>query len=367
MIVFVSSFISPHVQPLCLSLKKKGEKVCFVSLSQLTDERKKLGYEYAADGIEIINHYDNKQKAEELIFKADAVVFSHFKVELLKKRCDAGKLTFLYSERLFKKGVLKFLDKRLYKQWIFNIKNRKNNVYLLSIGKKSAQDFTFLGFDRNKIFQFAYFPKTNYYDSQKLIRDNSQVELVWVGRFVGFKRLKLALQTIRKINSIEKNLHLTVIGDGKHFKEYKKYIEKNNLPVTLFGKKTQEEVRKRMLKSDIMLCTSSKGEGWGAVINEAMNCGCCTICCESAGASALLKDGENGFLFKTKKEFQEKLIYALREPNWRKFASENAYKTITQIWNEDLAATELLKLIEELGRLEKLSDKKILKPIDRCI
>ena len=98
MIVFVSSFISPHTQPLCLSLKKAGEKVCFIALSALTQERKELGYEQAMDDIEIISYNDNPKRCEDMIFGADAVIFSHYQVELLKKRCDAGKLTFLYSE-----------------------------------------------------------------------------------------------------------------------------------------------------------------------------------------------------------------------------------------------------------------------------
>lgn len=365
MIVFISSFISPHTQPLCLALKNMRGGVKFISLSPITQERKELGYEGAMADIEIIDYKDNQQKCDDLIFSADVVIFSHFRVELLKKRCDAGKLTFLYTERIFKKGVLKFLDTRLYKQLIFNIKNRNNNVYLLSIGNKCVSDFKFLGFNKNKIFSFGYFPKTFYYDEQDLIRNNPQVEMLWVGRFVGFKRLQFALKTIRRVYSIQRGFHLTVIGDGKKFKNAQKYINKYNLPITLKGKQPQSKVREAMLKSDIMLCTSSGGEGWGAVINEAMNCGCCVVCSEAAGGSALLKDGNNGFIFKTKNEFLEKLLYALNNLEWRLFAGKNAYRTITEIWNEDFAAGELIELIKELESSKLLSSKKILNPTNR--
>lgn len=365
MIVFVSSFISPHTQPLCLSLIKQGESVCFVSLAPLSDERKALGYEKSSEFVNVVEYYKDSRSCADLILNADVVLFSHYKINLLNERCKAGKLTFIYSERLLKKGILKFLDIRLYKQWLFHLRYRRKNLFLLSIGKNSAYDFKLLGFNSKKIFRCGYFPEIIIHDKCELLRNNKTIELIWVGRFVGFKRLPVALKAVRRLCEQGENIHMTVIGDGAGADKVKKYVEKKGLPITLTGTLPQHAVREKMLQSDIMLCTSSRGEGWGAVINEAMNSGCCVICSEAAGAAeTLLQDGKNGFLYSTENELAEKLTYAIHNEAWRRKAGFCAYKTVTEIWNADVASEELLQLSQELQSGLPLSRKKVLKPIE---
>ncbi len=197
MIVFVSSFISPHTLPLCTALAHRGEDVRFIALMPITEERKKLGYQQEIDTVQVISYAEQPQVCKQLILNAEVVVFSHFKMELIEERCSKGKLTFIYSERLLKKGILKFLDGRLYKQWFFHVRYRNAPVYLLAIGKKSATDFKMLGFNPHKIFSFAYFPEVLTYPVQERIRKNKQIELIWVGRLVGFKRIMWALKAVK--------------------------------------------------------------------------------------------------------------------------------------------------------------------------
>ncbi|MDR9824902.1 glycosyltransferase, partial [Vibrio sp. FNV 38] len=45
-----------------------------------------------------------------------------------------------------------------------------------------------------------------------------------------------------------------------------------------------EEVRRKMLDADIYLMTSDHQEGWGAVVNEAMNAGCALAASTAAGS-----------------------------------------------------------------------------------
>lgn len=54
--------------------------------------------------------------------------------------------------------------------------------------------------------------------------------------------------------------------------------------MTLTGYKKPEEVRERMEKADILLATSDRGEGWGAVMQRAMNSGCVVIADHMMGA-----------------------------------------------------------------------------------
>lgn len=55
-----------------------------------------------------------------------------------------------------------------------------------------------------------------------------------------------------------------------------------------------------MREHDIFTFTSNKREGWGAVLNEAMSCGCACVVSDLIGAAPyLIKAGINGYTFKT--------------------------------------------------------------------
>lgn len=75
---------------------------------------------------------------------------------------------------------------------------------------------------------------------------------------------------------------------GKHLSEY----------VTFAGFKKPEQVREYMENADIFLFTSDYGEGWGAVLNEAMNsCMAVVADCGIGAAPFLLKPGKNGMVY----------------------------------------------------------------------
>ena len=103
-----------------------------------------------------------------------------------------------------------------------------------------------------------------------------------------------------------------------------------------------------MEKSHIFLFTSDRQEGWGAVANEAMNSGCALVADHMIGAVPfLVRNGENGFIYEDGKKEQ---LFALAEKLVEDRAlcrdlGKEAYKTISQVWNGENAAGELLKLI----------------------
>ena len=49
-----------------------------------------------------------------------------------------------------------------------------------------------------------------------------------------------------------------------------------------------EAVRRRMEQANLFLLTSDFQEGWGAVLNEAMNSGCAVVASHAAGAAPYL-------------------------------------------------------------------------------
>ncbi len=102
--------------------------------------------------------------------------------------------------------------------------------------------------------------------------------------------------------------------------------------------------------------TSDRNEGSGAVLSEAMHSGCAVVCNKNIGAVPyLVKNGYNGLVYSCNKpkyvsKFVEKL---LKDENYRRQISINAYDTIVNEWNSSVAANRLLFLSEKLLNNEK--------------
>ena len=111
-----------------------------------------------------------------------------------------------------------------------------------------------------------------------------------------------------------------------------------------------------MEESEIFLFTSDRNEGWGAVLNEAMNAGCGVIANSSAGATPyLICDGFNGYCYSDQEEEQlyQRLKSLLLDRESCNRLGKNAYETIQNQWNAGVAASRLLELIDTLLAGEK--------------
>ena len=128
--------------------------------------------------------------------------------------------------------------------------------------------------------------------------------------------------------------------------------------VKMMGALPFEQVRAEMEKAQIYLFTSDRGEGWGVVLNEAMNSGCAAIAGEKTGAAPyLLKHGKNGLIFRDKNidDLTEKVSALLDEQERIAELGRNAYRTITEEWCAETAAKRFIELAERL----RVSDKPV--------
>ena len=111
-----------------------------------------------------------------------------------------------------------------------------------------------------------------------------------------------------------------------------------------------------MRESSIFVSTSDYGEGWGCVINEAMNDGCAVIASHAVGAVPfLIQDGENGIIYESGNVDQLTAACArlLDDPALCRQMGRNAYETIDTKWNAQTAAERLLHSCQKiLGKQE---------------
>ena len=107
-----------------------------------------------------------------------------------------------------------------------------------------------------------------------------------------------------------------------------------------------------MENAQIFLFTSDRGEGWGAVTNEAMNSACAVIAGEKIGAVPyLIQDNHNGLIFRNKNihDLTHKVITLLQRPERISQLGRAAYHSINTLWNAHTAAQRFVELSHVLN------------------
>ena len=122
-----------------------------------------------------------------------------------------------------------------------------------------------------------------------------------------------------------------------------------NDQVTFTGAIPSIQVRRIMEQASIYICSSDRQEGWGAVVNEAMNSGCAVIADQMIGSAPFLIDsGYNGYTYRSFNELSDVIAKLLNDENECRRIGTNAYMTISEEWNAKEAAKRLIQLIENL-------------------
>ena len=129
--------------------------------------------------------------------------------------------------------------------------------------------------------------------------------------------------------------------------------------VHMLGAMSPEEVREHMEAADIFLFTSDFNEGWGAVLNEAMNSACAVVASHAIGSVPfLLHEGVYGLIYINGDEYglMYRFVQLIEQPEMRKRLGRKAYQTLTEQWNAETAAERFLQLSEALlqGRSPEL-------------
>lgn len=356
-ITFVSNYINHHQLPLCMALMEENEvDFTFLQTEPMTEERKNMGWDESLSKLSFVKlYYEDTEGSKALIMDSDVVIFGGAEDEsLIIPRLEKGKFTIRYSERIYKEGRYKFVSPRgLIRKYKDHTRFRKSPVYLLCAGAYTAGDFKLVGAYKNKALEFGYFPKViEYSDLNELRKDNECVNLLWVSRYIDWKHPYMPVNLAKRLKKEGKSFHLTMVGRGEMLKEVEEYAKASELlsVITFIESKSPDEVRTLMRKADIFLLTSDMKEGWGAVINEAMNSGCAVVCSHETGAApSLINHNINGKMFISKDEesLYRQVLSLLDDKALRYELGSKAYKTMTTSWNAKEASKRLISFIKD--------------------
>lgn len=357
-ITFVSNYINHHQIPFCDAMSSLFEDVDFHFVQAMPMEEKRINMGWAVDPKDypyVSLFYEDKKYCEELILNSDVVIFGWTEgltSELEKRRLSSGKLSFRVSERIYRGSRIKWLSPRgLLKKYNEHIRYRKKPVYLLCAGAYVSADFKLIHAYPDKMLKWGYYPDVKD-RSFRVSETDNKIRLCWAGRFVKLKHPEYAIELCKELEKFGYDYELKMIGDGYMRQDLEKTVKDAGLSasVSFLGNLKPEEVTMHMKDSDVFLFTSNYLEGWGAVVNEAMQCGCAVVASREAGAVPfLITDGENGFSYRNGdcEDFKKKVLSLFQEKYKILQFAKNGYDTIEKVWNAKNASMEFVRFCRE--------------------
>lgn len=364
-IIFIANFLNHHQLPFCEKMiELTDNNFIFIATEPLPLEQSLLGYQDMNNKDFVLKSYESQESFKESVLEienADIVIFGSCPNKYLSIRNKTKKPFIIYSERFFKKGTYRrFIPITYLKIYNRILRYKNSNCFVICSSAFLPYDLSLLKVKFN-IRKWGYFPpliRCNILD--KIANKSSEkISIIWVGRFIALKHPELVLKLACRLKKDGYNFSINLYGRGPLEKKINKYILKNKLENFVFikGSVSHFQVREAMDKSHIFLFTSDFHEGWGAVVNEAMNSGCAVVTSHAVGSAPFLIDNyQNGLIFKNKSfsSLYNKVKYLLNNKKEIERLGINAYNTINSLWNSDCAAERLYTYIKAFLNGDKL-------------
>lgn len=254
---------------------------------------------------------------------------------------------------LKKIGIVKFISVNFHGNDLrAGLKNPKiykgivNKVNLIIANSEyMKRELIKIGFPENKIIVYSPgidLKKFPYYPPEK---NRKNIKIITIARLSLEKGHILALEAINELIKNKKlPIEYFIIGDGVLRKKLEEFIEKNSLKdkVFLLGAKIYPETIEIMKDMDIFLLPSIE-ETFGYVLLEAMATGLPIIAPKVGGVPEIVKDGENGILFKKRetKELCKAIEYMVTNKEKWIFFSKNGRALVEKYFDGEKCGEKL--------------------------
>ena len=378
-ITMVSNYISHHQLPFSDAMFELCGDYSFVQTMPMEQKRIDMGWAVDPTTISyVIENYKEPDKARRAIDEADLLIVGWIEDEtIVSGRLRSGKPVFRISERIYREGQWRFISpKGLARKYREHISLKKYPVYLLCNGAYVASDYKLIGAYPHRKYRFGYFPPFRKVENvselqgkkaklhtlniehpeelpiQGLVLTKEEINIVWAGRFIELKNPGFMIRLADDLNRRGIRFHIHMIGSGELEEELKAEAEYRLIDhyITFHGMLSPEATRDVMEKCHIHIFTSNYLEGWGAVVNEAMNAGCAVIANVEVGcAPYLIRNGSNGLTYQASYEdMLDKVMLLVNYPGKIADLGINAYRTIADEWNGEVAAKRVIEAYEKI-------------------
>lgn len=270
------------------------EQVTLVVMEEYNPARKSQGWHRPDYGLSRIMVGPSDQEIQNLITNdSEAIhIFSgFFGVPMIasayKQVFVLGYDALFFLEPFDAKGIKGMLRQLKY-SWFIR-KHQSDIKGLLVTGEKARTLYQKCGMPADKVFSWGYFTE-NPNRKEIVASEEAAVglpELCYVGQLIPRKNIFHLIDALKPLQGHFQKL--TLIGGG----ELEEGLSALSSQYTWLEVKTfvpNEELIKELVYKDLLVLPS-KFDGWGAVVNEALQAGTPVITSENCGAESLL-DGE---------------------------------------------------------------------------
>ncbi len=249
------------------------------------------------------------------------------------------------SMRLFRRlrrkiGFIRYAPSRFSQ---FDLKTN----YLLCASSYVGRDFWWSGMPKRRMLKFGYFPPTNPADCL-VLASKDKYSLLYVGRGVDWKHPEIAIDCLNGLRQHDERYHLVAYGS-----ELDKYLPVDNKSVVYGGFVDNKRLRKVMEGTGVFIFPSSRCEGWGAVLGEAMEAGCIVFANVDAGATNFLVNDENGFRYSGRRGLARAIKKYLSMSDEEVMKMRMKAVETMQLWSGNVAAERLMACLKCLAEGNK--------------
>lgn len=199
---------------------------------------------------------------------------------------------------------------RITSQWfnrnmLCNLVRLKPSAVLASADERSIEHFRKLNSQYLSDLKISFFPTCFdhkiFYPGDKdeaiesLGLKGKYPILITTGRLCWVKGWRLTLETLKELQRDYSSPFLLIVGDGEDRQALLDYATKLDvLPdIRIEGFLSPSEVRKRLVASDLYVC-SSFAEGWSVALTEALGCGIRCVSTDVSGVRDMICENVNG-------------------------------------------------------------------------
>lgn len=177
--------------------------------------------------------------------------------------------------------------------------------------------------------------------------------ILYVGKIIEEKGIKVLLKSIQEVLKSNKKFKLVVIGHGRSFQKMKNLSHelKINKYVEFVGSVPHSVIFSYYYISNLVVIPSIVPETFSIALSEACLSKKIIICSRIGALEERIEDGKNGFLVEPNnpEELAKKIIFVLVNYEKLRHVGENAYADVKLKYNSNQSFSQYLKLIEGIN------------------
>jgi glycosyltransferase involved in cell wall biosynthesis len=195
---------------------------------------------------------------------------------------------------------------------------------------------------------------SKFYPNGRKINEG-RILFSWIGtvhRIDNVENIKFILECFSELRQYFKNIYLEIIGDGLYYDRIR-MLKKNftDEHITVRGWIKNIFMPGYLTSIDVGLCPLIQDNKFNlskspVKLFEYMAMGKSTVSSEIGEAKDIVKDGENGFLAKDKKEFIEKMRILIEDKTLRDRIGQRAFETI----RENFTVSKQAEIFYRIGK-----------------